>query len=136
MGKKKKNKAKPPRHKQLNRKGRLQAAPRWIEKNLVQSYSNHFGVDKMGAVHELEMLGYSISEKYKRDLQNALIQKHKQKELEKEFIDEESDEIFAFIAGYTSGGAPYGITWEEREQYEKNPNSTKVPDINDEDLPF
>lgn len=25
----------------------------------------------------------------------------------------ESDETFAFIAGYTSGGAPYGITWEE-----------------------
>ena len=25
----------------------------------------------------------------------------------------EQDENFYFIAGYTSGGAPYGITWEE-----------------------
>jgi hypothetical protein len=25
----------------------------------------------------------------------------------------DSDENFSFIAGYTSGGAPYGLTWEE-----------------------
>lgn len=31
-----------------------------------------------------------------------------------------SDENFAFIAGYTSGGAPYGTTWEEvGSEYEK-----------------
>lgn len=28
-------------------------------------------------------------------------------------IWEDSDEQFYFIAGYTSGGAAYGITWEE-----------------------
>ena len=27
----------------------------------------------------------------------------------------DSDETFAFIAGYTSGGAPYGVTWGEME---------------------
>lgn len=27
-------------------------------------------------------------------------------------VDHYSDDNFAFIAGYTSGGAPYGITWE------------------------
>ena len=25
----------------------------------------------------------------------------------------ESDNTFAFIAGYTEGGFPYGLTWEE-----------------------
>lgn len=25
----------------------------------------------------------------------------------------ESDEYYYYIVGYTSGGAPYGITWEE-----------------------
>lgn len=25
----------------------------------------------------------------------------------------EQDDTFFFIAGYTSGGAPYGLTWEE-----------------------
>jgi hypothetical protein len=34
------------------------------------------------------------------------------------FIEPESDEHFAYIAGYTSGGAPYGITWEEQEENE------------------
>lgn len=31
----------------------------------------------------------------------------------------ESDDTFAFIAGYTAGGFPYGITWEEMEASEK-----------------
>ena len=30
-----------------------------------------------------------------------------------------SDETFAFIAGYTSGGAPYGVTWDEMEEIER-----------------
>lgn len=47
----------------------------------------------------------------------------------------ESDENFYFIAGYTSGGVTYGITWEEaiadglveRKAYEQG---------NDDELPF
>jgi len=35
-------------------------------------------------------------------------------------FESDSDENFAFIAGYTSGGAPYGVTWEEWEKFEKN----------------
>ncbi|WP_404454446.1 hypothetical protein LG329_05645 [Virgibacillus necropolis] len=146
MGKSKKNNAMPPRHKRLNRKERLQAAPHWIEKNLVHSYSNHFGVDKLCAVNELEILGYSNSEEYSLKLQNALIQKQKQNEKRKaakrqnniEFLEDESDETYAFIAGYTSGGAPFGIKWEEWEQDEDNPNSKKgnVPTIDEDDLPF
>lgn len=46
----------------------------------------------------------------------------------------ESDEKFYFIAGYTSGGAAYGITWEgaiadglvERKAYEQG-NDDKLP---------
>jgi len=30
----------------------------------------------------------------------------------------EQDDYFYFIAGYTDGGAPYGITWEEQEEIE------------------
>lgn len=44
----------------------------------------------------------------------------------------ESDETFAFIVGYTSGGFPYGITWEEME-----PKSLEEQEENlEEDLPF
>lgn len=30
-----------------------------------------------------------------------------------EFCPQDSDDQFAFIAGYTEGGFPYGTTWEE-----------------------
>lgn len=33
-------------------------------------------------------------------------------------MEPESDDHFAYIAGYTSGGAPYGITREEQEEIE------------------
>ena len=40
--------------------------------------------------------------------------KRKKKAREKQTADEIlQDERFFFIAGYTSGGAPYGVTWEE-----------------------
>lgn len=39
--------------------------------------------------------------------------KKKKKDTEVEIPLFEQDEYFYFIAGYTSGGAPYGITWEE-----------------------
>jgi Uncharacterised protein family (UPF0158) len=34
-------------------------------------------------------------------------------------MEPESDDYFAYIAGYTSGGAPYGITWEEQEELDR-----------------
>jgi hypothetical protein len=39
----------------------------------------------------------------------------KKKKRHQEFNDvyAYSDDHFVFIAGYTSGGAPYGITWDE-----------------------
>ncbi|THE11954.1 hypothetical protein E1I69_13020 [Bacillus timonensis] len=33
---------------------------------------------------------------------------------------EDYDDTFAFIAGFTSGGAPYGITHEEMEEFIDN----------------
>ena len=45
------------------------------------------------------------------------------------------DDTFAFIAGYTSGGAAYGITWEEMEAFEH----VEEFDLQDEEsmeLPF
>lgn len=53
----------------------------------------------------------------------------------------DSDEVFAFIAGCTSGGVPYGITWDEMqliEELEELDNKfceIAVSPI-DEELPF
>ena len=45
----------------------------------------------------------------------------------------DQDEIFFYIAGYTSGGTPYGVTWEEmkissREELEVNASLEMLPD--------
>lgn len=131
MGKRRKKKSSTPRHKRMNRPRRLQAAKHWIPKyegkNLVAGYSKHFAVDKLCAVSELEMLGYSIKGSYKKQLKEAARQKQREsekrkrlkreKQLENEWID--SDETFAFIVDYTPWGFPFGITWEEWEEIEK-----------------
>lgn len=53
----------------------------------------------------------------KRSEEERIRQKHLAKERkaqqEENFLYENSDGIFAFIAGYTGGGVPFGITWEE-----------------------
>ncbi len=55
-------------------------------------------------------------EAYKRQQQQKKI-KIRQKRLEKKQQSEysmlEQDDMFCYIAGYTFGGAPYGLTWEE-----------------------
>ena len=43
---------------------------------------------------------------------------------------------FDFIAGYTEGGFPYGITHDEDERSKKRQRNEFGFDIDDEDLPF
>ncbi|XEC96719.1 UPF0158 family protein [Paenibacillus tarimensis] len=46
--------------------------------------------------------------KSKKKRKNSILSDHK-------FVSIEQDDQFYFIAGYTEGGAPYGVTWEEYE---------------------
>lgn len=46
--------------------------------------------------------------------------KNKHKKQAPEQFAPDSDEHFAYIAGYTDGGAPYGVTWEEMEAAERS----------------
>ena len=114
--------------KTLNRKHRLNAAKDWIKtyngKNIVKGYSKRFSVDKLCTVKELRMIGVEISKEYETQLINS-IQTLKQQRLsfkEKREValnslcEFESDEDFAMIIGYTSGGAPYGVTHEEMKE--------------------
>ena len=70
-----------PRHKRLNRVSRLEAAKHWMPKyegkNIVKGYSNHFGVDKLCAVRELELLGYRIDTEYINQLRASIIERQK-----------------------------------------------------------
>lgn len=113
------------------REKRLNSAKTWIKtypgKNLVKGYSKKYGVDKLCAVKELRMIGVEISETYEKQLilsmealkKQRLASKKKREEAMKETLEFDSDEHFAMIIGYTSGGFPYGVTHEEMEKIEK-----------------
>ena len=81
----------------------------------------------MTALTELQLLGFVFTEEQiaaeKRAVQARIRQERAKKakrrakrRAEKEaatLFHTDQDDRFFFIAGYTSGGAPYGVTWEE-----------------------
>jgi hypothetical protein len=110
--------------KTLSRARRLKSAKRWVAtyrgKNLVRGYKKRYGVSDVCAILELRMLGVAVPDarldQARRDQQDraALHARRRQPRALPAFAD--CDETFAFIAGYTPGGAPYGITWEKMEE--------------------
>lgn len=62
-------------------------------------------------------------------------EKRKKSDMDIYSVDnQESDEYFYFIVGYTPGGAPYGITWEEA--IEDGLIDTEELDSDDENITF
>jgi hypothetical protein len=87
---------------------------------VVRGYRKWFGVSEVCAVLELRMLGLDLPdarlEQARRDEQARARRRAPLREKHAHPRDAgEWDEEFAFIAGYTEGGAPYGITWSEWE---------------------
>jgi hypothetical protein len=108
----------------MNRSARLQSAKatRWVEnfegKNLVRGYCRWFAVDPLCAVLELRQLGVPISAEREEELRKAVdarsAARARRKRAEVAAPEyEDSDETFAFIAGHTPAGFPFGVTWEE-----------------------
>ena len=106
---------------------RLLKAKEWIKqytgKKIVRGYAKKFCVDKLTAINELRSIGVDISQEYEKALRHHLELQKQQKLERKRALEAEQnvpiwdcDENFAFIIGYTSGGAPYGITHEEWEE--------------------
>ncbi len=86
--------------------------------NIIEDYIKRFGVDRLCAIVELRMMGVAISEDYEHQLkQNEEYKRVSKKkgveQIEEDFLDGFSDETFVYIAGYTSGGVPFGLTHEE-----------------------
>jgi len=63
------------------------------------------------------MLGVAISEDYEHQLRQneeyKRLSKKSNKKMNNQIEEDFSDENFAYIAGYTSGGVPFGLTHEE-----------------------
>ena len=104
---------------------RKRKAKKWIQTykgtDIVKDYRAYFlGVDVACAVRELQEIGYEFESGYVenvvRNEQVRINQLRKKKEVRRDDEDEYydfQDENFFYIAGYTSGGAPYGVQWWE-----------------------
>ena len=128
MTKKKPKLSNVPRRKRLKREQWLESAKSWLPtyegKNIFRGYRKRYGVDWPTALRELEMLGVRVDPAYREQVLRTVQEQaeaKKRRRLEKAteletMVGIEQDDYFAFIVGYTPGGAPYGITWEEWEQ--------------------
>ena len=127
MAKKKGKQSNTPRRKRFKREQRLESAKNWLPtyegKNVFRGYRKRYGVDWPTALRELETLGVEVTPAYREQVLRTVQEQaeaKKRKRLEQAAELEsmsgiEQDDYFAFIVGYTPGGAPYGITWEEWE---------------------
>ncbi len=119
-----------PRRKRFNRRQRLDSAKNWLPTyegdNLAKAYRKRFSVDWLTAFKELELLGAQIDPSYKEQVlksAQAQAEAKKRERMEKSAALErtlrpDQDEHFAYIAGYTNWGFPYGLTREELETLE------------------
>ena len=91
---------------------------------IVRGYSKWFGVDLLCAIAELRLLGVTVARDYESRVRRTvdnLAAYRQRKKLERASVDSpestmDCDGIFAYITGYTSGGMPFGVTWEELDQ--------------------
>ena len=105
------------------RKERMKQARKMLSvfsgENPIQIYREKFRVDVFTAVRELGELGILTEEQIDAatDAEQRRIRRVHRERYERETTIYErfpdSDDRFFYIAGYTSGGAPYGVTWEE-----------------------
>ena|SRR3984893_3828570 len=150
MPKKRKQKALPPRVTRMDRSARLQSARTWLKtykgKNIAAGYRKHFAVDWVCALTELEILGVRLDSGYKQRLLKSLeghlaaCQRRKAQREESYEASLDQGEHFAYIAGYTSGGLAFGVTWEELEAFDVIDPAVKTNttgnDEQPEPLPF
>ena len=123
------------------RRQRLKEAKAWYaaqsfteDSHVVKAYRKRFNVDKTCAMRELCMLNV-LSPKKQKAYRDQLRAKAAKRAARKEIPDlnPDQDAYFFYIAGYTSGGAPYGITWEEEREQGLLDEDNDAPDS---ELPF
>ena len=106
------------------KESRITRAKNWLPTytgtKIVRAYRKKFHVNAICAVRELQEIGYEFQPGYIENLLKAeaarteqIRKKREEQKLSEMYHNEFQDDTFFFIAGYTSGGAPYGVTWEQ-----------------------
>jgi len=107
----------------LKKEVRIAKARSWLPTyegtKVVKAYRKKFHVDVICAVRELQEIGHEFSPGYvdcvlkSETARIASLQRKKEDQRLVELYNEDQDDQFFYIAGYTSGGAAYGVTWAE-----------------------
>lgn len=114
-------------NKTQRREVRLQKARQWLmtyegtPKHMVKHYKDKFHLDTTCALADLQAIGVEFTQEYldtvkKNEAERIRIKNDRamaKKQMEYDVRTEDMDGTFSYIAGYTSGGVPYGVTWEE-----------------------
>ena len=109
------------------KEARLRKGKQWLltytgsPKKMNKHYRERFHVDAVTAAKDLQELGVNYTQEQLDQIKQAEEQRLRQRKMEREAKEreqlaeryEDCDDRFAFIAGYTDGGAPYGVMWEE-----------------------
>ena len=106
------------------RETRLNRARQWAAayqgSHLVRDYRKKFKVDPGCALRDLGEIGaiepekLAVMQQAEQKRRESCQRKREEKKRQAVFDRyPDSDDTFFFIAGYTPGGAPYGVTWEE-----------------------
>lgn len=134
-----------------SRRERIKEGKKWLvsrqfteKDDTLREYRKKFQVNSICAKRDLCAMGVLDPEtraKYEKSLEDReqRMEKKKARQMRQKewksmgFDPMDQDENFYFIAGYTSGGAPYGVTWEEAERDGLLSNENT---IEEEELPF
>ena len=126
----------------MNRAGRLQSARHWLATQtgrtpvqIAKSYRKRYGVDWPCAILELSQLRISFDSARITQLNRSLAGSRRARRqtagaTQALAIGEQADsnKEFAYIAGYTPNGVPFGVTWEEWRQSAPEPRRTDSED--------
>jgi hypothetical protein len=108
-------------------------------KNVVRSYANWFAVDLLCAAKELSLCGVAVDPAYIAQLETTFASRSsrhpKQPVADPEPVGYgvDWDENFAYIAGRTEAGFPYGTTWEELEAEATGQERRTSPSVVEDD---
>src|SRR5436190_15710804 len=125
----------------MNRASRMQSARHWLATQtgrtpvqIAKSYRKRYGVDWPCAIHELSQLGILLDSAWVAQLNRCLLGAHRARRERADtqalagWEEADSNDEFAYIAGYTPIGVPFGATGKERQQSEPASGRTDSED--------
>jgi hypothetical protein len=109
----------------MRQRQRRDSAREWIRSGAavtVKSYGKRYGVDRYTAYDDLTALGLALPDSARQWAQRPPANPRGRGERGDDYVDDEwwimLDGRLFFVAGYTAGGAPYGMFADEMSTHE------------------